>query len=69
MEVYIGKENCSNVQVSGDSLTCDVELEMRGERPLNVYVIGKGKAAGNATYEFVSEIQSISPSEGHLAGM
>ena len=68
MEVFVGKENCSNVLVSGDSLTCDVDLEKRGTRLVNVYVIGQGKARGNATYEFVSEVTGISPTDGHLAG-
>ena len=68
-EVFIGEDECNNVNVAGDQITCDFTLTMRGVQNIQVFIDGKGKANGSFTYDYVTEVTNIEPTSGHLSGI
>jgi len=66
--VTIGEDQCNSTIAANGTITCAVSSHRVGALPIDVNVIGYGKASGDATYEVVGEATSVTPSTGHIAG-
>lgn len=66
--VLVGEESCNVTSSSDTTILCDIDLESRGHHGVKVIVKNVGLAEQTLSYEYESEVTSVSPTSGHKSG-